>query len=101
MKKIFSFFIFAGFLALSVTAFSADGKALYKKCSACHGKDGSKKALRVSAPLKGQKADELFKKMKGYQDSTYGGKKKAIMKRSVAKLSDEQLKALATFIATL
>ena len=101
MKKALSFFIIAGFFALSVASFSADGKALYKRCSACHGKDGSKKALRVSAPLKGQKADALFKKMKGYQDGTYGGKKKAIMKRNVAKLSDAQLKALAAYIATL
>ncbi len=101
MKKTFGFLIIASFLILSVSAFSGDGKALYKKCSACHGKDGTKKALRVGAPLKGQKADELFEKMKGYQDGTYGGKKKAIMKRSVAKLSDEQLKALAAYIATL
>ncbi len=101
MKKACSFLIITGFLTLSAFVFSADGEALYKKCSACHGKDGSKKALRVSTPLKGQKADELFKKMKGYQDGTYGGKKKAIMKRTVAKLSDEQLKALAAFIETL
>ena len=101
MKKVFSFLVIAGFLTLSVAAFSANGKTLYRKCSACHGKDGTRKALRVGAPLKGQKADELFKKMKGYQDGTYGGKKKAIMKRNVAKLSDAQLKALAKFIATL
>ena len=101
MKKIFSLVIIGAFLALSVSAFSTDGKTLFKKCSACHGKDGSKKALGTGAPLKGQKADALFKKMKGYQDGTYGGKKKAIMKRNVAKLSDEQLKALAAYIATL
>ncbi|RLE22911.1 MAG: cytochrome C [Acidobacteria bacterium] len=101
MKKAFSFLIIAGFLTLSVFVFSADGKALYKKCSACHGKDGNKKALRVSAPLRGQKADALYNKMKGYQDGTYGGKKKAIMKRTLAKLSDAELKALAAFIATL
>ncbi len=101
MKKVLSFIVIAGFLTLSVSAFSADGKTLFKKCSACHGKDGSKKALGTGAPLKGQKADALFKKMRGYQDGTFGGKKKAIMKRNVAKLSDEQLKALAAYIATL
>ncbi|NOY23288.1 MAG: c-type cytochrome [Acidobacteria bacterium] len=101
MNKPFALLIVTAFLALSVPAFAAGGKTLYKSCSACHGKDGRKKALRVSPPLKGQKADELFKKMKGYQDGTYGGKKKVIMKRNVAKLSDEELQALAEYISTL
>lgn len=100
MKKGLSFIVCAAFFVASTCLIAADGKALYKTCSACHGKTGEKHALRVSPLLKGQTADELFKKMKGYQDGTYGGKKKAIMKRNVAKLSDDELKALAKYIAT-
>lgn len=88
-------------LTLTMTAMAADGKVLYKKCIACHGKDGSKVALKVGKPLKGQKEADLYKKMKGYLDGTYGGKKKAIMKRNITKYSDDELKALAKFIATL
>lgn len=88
-------------LFVSVSAvFAADGEVLYKKCIACHGKDGSKIALKVGVPIKGQSEEELYTKMKGYQDDTYGGEKKAIMKRNVVKLSDEDLKALAAYIAT-
>lgn len=100
MKKTIQMIAVFAFVSLSVSAFATDGKLLYKKCSACHGEDGSKKALGTGVPLKGQTAEELYTKMKGYQDGTYGGKKAAIMKRNVDKLSDEDLKALAEYIAT-
>ncbi len=100
MGKILGFLIITGFLTLSVLSFSSNGKILYKSCSACHGKDGGKKALRTSPPLKGQKTDELFKKMKGYQDGSYGDRKKVVIKRNVAKLSDKELQKLAAYIAT-
>ena len=93
--------VFCVFILFAVSGFAANGKTLYKKCVACHGTDGTKSALGVGHPLKGQKEEALYKKMKGYLDGSYGGKKKAIMKRNLAKYSDDELKALAAFIATL
>lgn len=99
MKK-FRLIAFLMVMAFGVMGFSADGQALYKKCKSCHGKTGEKHALKVGVPVKGQKEAELYKKMKGYLDGTYGGKKKAIMKRNLKKYSDEELKALAKFMAS-
>ena len=100
MRKTIQMIAVFALVSLSLSAFAADGETLYKKCIACHGADGSKKALGTGAPLKGQTAEELYTKMKGYQDGTYGDKKAAIMKRNVVKLSDEDLKTLAEYIAT-
>jgi len=94
-------FIFVLFMIFAMSAFAVNGKDLYKKCVACHGTDGTKSALGVGAPLKGQKEKTLYKKMKGYLDGSYGGTKKGIMKRILAKYSDVELKALAIYIATL
>ncbi len=93
--------VFSVFIVFAVSGFAVNGKTLYKKCVACHGADGKKSALGVSAPLKGQKEEALYKEMKGYLAGSYGGKKKGIMKRNLAKYSDDELKALASFIATL
>jgi len=98
--KVLKLIVFAAVLSLGMTALASDGQTLYKKCIACHGTDGSKVALKVGAPIKGQTEQELYDKMKGYQDDTYGGEKKAIMKRNVDKLTDDDLKALAAYIAT-
>jgi cytochrome c len=98
MKKT----ILAVTFLLSVSMFamaSADGAALYAKCKGCHGAAGEKNALGVSALLKGQATGELFKKMKGYAEGSYGGEKKAIMTGQVKRLSDEEIKALADYIA--
>ncbi len=102
MKKTIQMIAIVAILSLPLAALAADGEALYKnkKCSTCHGDDGSKKALGTGHPLKGQTAEELFKKMKGYRDGTYGDKKAAIMKRNIKDLSDDDLKALAEYIAT-
>ena len=98
--KVLKVILLVSFLSMAVTALASDGATLYKKCIACHGTDGSKVALKVGAPIKGQTEQELYEKMKGYQDGTYGGEKKAIMKRNVDKLTDDDLKALAAYIAT-
>ena len=98
--KVLKLFVFAMVMCLVSTLQAADGEVLYKKCIACHGTDGSKIALKVGVPIKGQSEEELFTKMKGYQDGTYGGGKKTLMARNVAKLNDDELKALAAYIAT-
>jgi cytochrome c len=101
MKKLAlaSLLCFAAVAALAVAGQAADGKALYAKCSGCHGADGSKQALGTGKPLKGLGAEEAAKAMQGYKAKSFGGEKKAIMEAQCAPLSDEDIKTLAQYIA--
>ena len=89
----------------NATAGAADagkGKALFAKCAGCHGQNGEKKALGKSNPIKGWEAAKVEEALKGYKAGTLnthgmGG----VMKGQVAAMSDEDIKALAAYIATL
>ncbi|MGE4268021.1 MAG: cytochrome c [Deferribacterales bacterium] len=98
MKKTIGFIVFL--TAVSTAFAAADGAALYAKCKGCHGADGSKKALGVSGVIKGQSAKDIEADLKGYQAGE-GGAKKAIMQSQVAKLTPEEIKALADYISKL
>ncbi len=82
----------------SLTAAMADGAALYKKCSACHGASGEKKALGKSAVIKGWEAQKTVASLKGYKDGTYGGPMKGLMKGQVTSLDDAQIEDIAKFL---
>jgi len=82
----------------SLTAAMADGAALYKKCSACHGASGEKKALGKSAVIKGWEATKIVAALKGYKDGTYGGPMKGLMKGQVTSLDDAQIEDIAKFL---
>ena len=89
-------------LGLTMVLNAADGKALYLKCAACHGKKGEKKALGKSQIIAGQKEAKTLEALKGYRT----GKRNvagmgALMKGQVVALSDADLKALAKYITTL
>ena len=99
MKKTITSIVFIA--AVSTAFAAADGSELFAKCKGCHGADGSKPALGVSAPIKGQSAVELEKKMNGYKDGSYGGAKKSMMVGQVSKLTPEEVKALADYISKL
>jgi len=76
---------------LSVTASAFDTAA----CAGCHGKDFEKSALNASKIVKDMTAEEITKALKGYKDGSYGGAMKMIMKGQVAKLTDDDIKAIA------
>jgi cytochrome c553 len=86
--------------ALSLMA-APDGKALTAKCAGCHGANFEKKALGVSKVVKGMKAEEIAKALKGYKAGTFGGAMKGVMKGQIASYSDEQIDAVAKYIAGL
>jgi cytochrome c len=94
-----SLLCFAVVAVLAVAGQAADAKALYGRCAGCHGADGSKQALGTGKPLKGVSAEEATKALRGYKAKTFGGEKKAIMEAQCASLSDEDIKALAQYIA--
>jgi len=84
----------------SLTAASASGADIYKKCAGCHGAKAEKKALGKSAVIQGWEASKTIAALKGYKAGTYGGPMKGLMKGQVAALSDEQIEAVAKYIET-
>ena len=85
----------------SVSLFAADGAALYKKCSACHGANAEKAALGKSQIIKGWEVAKTQAALKGYKDGSYGGAMKGVMKGQVAPMSDEDIKAVAEYISKM
>lgn len=86
-------------LALAGMALAAsDGSTLYQKCAACHGAQGQKQALGKSKIINTMKPSEIETALKGYQDGTYGGTMKALMKGQAASLDDEQIASIAEYI---
>lgn len=98
MKKLF--LIPALLFCFAVTpALAADIQASFKSaCSGCHGPAGEKPL--GSAPLRGQNSAEVFAKLKGYADGTYGGPAKAAM-GNIAKKHAYHWQELADYIGTL
>ena len=64
-------------------------------CAGCHGKDFEKKAMNVSKVVKDMTKADIEKALAGYKDGSYGGAMKGVMKGQVAKLSAEDMKAIA------
>jgi cytochrome c len=96
MKKLAIVLSLALSLSVGTVALAADGKALYAKCAGCHGADGSKTGM--SKALKGMGADATAKALEGYKLKKFGGPKKAVMEAQTAKLSDDDIKALAAYV---
>ncbi len=81
---------------------NAKGEAIFKKCISCHGADGKTKALGKSEIIAGQSAEDLVKKMQEYKAGTRNvAGMGTLMKGQVAPLSDEEIKAVADYIANL
>ncbi|MGD9654175.1 MAG: cytochrome c [Sulfuricurvum sp.] len=84
---------------LSSSVYAQEGAALYAKCVTCHGAGGEKVALGKSKIIKDMSVDELVTSMKGYQDGTYGGAQKGLMKNQMKNFDDTQIKLLAEYIS--
>lgn len=82
----------------TLTMAAADGAALYKKCVACHGASGEKKALGKSLVIQGWEAQKTVDALKGYKDGSYGRSMKGLMKGQVNSLNDEQIHAIAKYL---
>ena len=66
-----------------------------KNCSGCHGDALEKKAMEVSKVVNRMKKEDIIIALKGYQDGSYGGKLKAVMKGFAKRLSEEEMNAIA------
>ena len=86
-------------LTLAALLNAADGAALFKKCAACHGANGERKALGKSKAINTMSKEEITAALTGYKDGSYGGAMKALMKGQVGTLNEEQIAAIADYIA--
>lgn len=104
MKKMIVLAVALGFAA-ALGANAADGKAVYAKdCTKCHGEDGkgqTKMGQKVGCKdysVEAFKMDEAFKVVKeGLKDKDG----KTQMKAFGETLSDDEIKAALTYMATL
>ncbi|MCX6051701.1 MAG: c-type cytochrome [Campylobacterales bacterium] len=84
-----------------VTIVSVTGEGVFKTCATCHGATAEKSALGKSQIIKGWESAKIMKALNGYKTDTYGGSMKGLMKGQAAKLSDEEMKAVAGYISKL
>ncbi len=85
---------------VKTTAAAVDGKALFlQKCASCHGQKGEKAALGKSQIITTFSEGEIKEALKGYQAGTYGKEMKGLMQGQAKGLSEEQINALAHYIA--
>ena len=87
--------------AASNATSSIDAAKLYVACAGCHGVHGEKKALGKSQVIGGWEASKVVTALKGYQDGTYGGAMKAVMKGQASKLTPQEITALSEYISAL
>lgn len=102
MKRWMAALIVVSLLALSGAAVAADsGADLYKtKCQSCHGADGTPSAMAAKMGAKPLKDPEVAKKSaQDFIDATTNGVRK--MPAYKGKLTDDQIKAVATYMKGL
>lgn len=85
-------------LMLTAALNATDGATLFTKCASCHGVDGGKSALGKSKMINQMSVPEIEAALSGYQNGTYGGTMKALMKGQAASLSETDIKTIAEYI---
>ncbi len=105
MKLKYTALLFAFVFGLSIggSAVADDGAALFKTktCFSCHGKDAKSPLLPVYPSLAGQNADYAFNQMKDIKDGKRTNGQTAAMKGVMHLVSDEEMRAIADWLATL
>jgi cytochrome c len=81
----------------------ADGPTLYvkKTCVACHGKDAKTPILPAYPKIAGQSADYAFNQMNDIKSGARNNGQTAAMKGVMHLVSDEEIRTLANWLATL
>lgn len=90
-------------LLAAVPAMALDGAELYKSktCVACHGKDADTPIMPGYPKLAGQNAEYAFNQMQDIKTGARNNGQTAAMKGVMHLVSDEELKAIADWLATL
>jgi len=86
MKKIIALSLITACVALANP---------YAKCAGCHGANGEKAGLGKSKIIKDMTKADFVASLKGYQDGSYGGPMKGLMKAQVKGMDEATMQALA------
>lgn len=90
-------------LAISSSAFAADGATLYKEktCFTCHGKDAKTPIMPSYPKLAGQNAEYALQQMKDIKSGARSNGQTAAMKGVMHLVNDEEMKAIAEYLSKL
>ena len=100
-KLLVGMLLMQGMLWAQVEASEKDGKALFKKCTACHGSSGEKRALGTSIVINTLTKEDIVTSIKGYQNGTYGRSMQPLMKGQVIGLRDKEIEKIATYVSKM
>jgi len=91
-----------GLLPLAA-AQAMDGAALFraKTCVACHGKDAKTPIMAAYPKLAGQNADYVFNQMRDIKSGARSNGMAAAMKGVMPLVSEEDMRSIANWLATL
>ena len=89
-------------LGLVGNAAAADGAALYKSkaCFSCHGQDANTPLMPAYPKLGGQTAEYAYNQMKDIASGARNNGQTAAMKAIISAVSDDEMKAIAEWLAT-
>ncbi|RCX32945.1 c-type cytochrome [Thioalbus denitrificans] len=92
----------ASLAAAAMPTLAADGAALYaqKTCNACHGADAKTPIMPTYPKIAGQNEQYLAAQMKDIKSGARANGQTAAMKPIMAMVSDEEIAAIAAWLAT-
>lgn len=94
----YRWFLLCGILMQVGTAAAVEGKPLYQRdCAGCHGRNADKKALDRALPLRSLSEEDIVNGLKDRRE----GKIVGAGNRAKARLSDEDIQALAVYLSGL
>jgi cytochrome c len=102
-KLILSAGLAAGILLGTAPAMALDGAELYKTktCFSCHGKDANTPILPTYPKIAGQNAEYAIQQMNDIKSGARANGMSAAMKGVMHMVNDEEIKAIAEWLATL
>lgn len=103
ISTVATFMLSAALISISSASFAADGKDIYtaKGCLACHGADGNTPMIPSYPKVAGQSKDYLVQQMKDIKSGARNNGQSVVMKGIMAAVSDEEITALADYLAGL
>lgn len=83
-------------------AAASDGAALYvaKTCNACHGADGNTTIMPTYPKIGGQGVEYLVAQMKDIKSGARNNAQSGVMKGIIANVSEDEMRAIAEWLAT-
>ena len=102
-KMLLSAGLAAGMLLGTAPAMALDGAELYKTktCFSCHGKDANTPIMPMYPKIAGQNAAYAAQQMKDIKSGARANGMSAAMKGVMHLVSDEEIDAIAEWLATL